>query len=306
MFELSIIIVNWNTKELTKNCIDSVYKNTKNIKFEIILIDNDSTDRSVEEIQSIFPKLKIIENNQNSGFAKANNQGIRIAKGNFILLLNSDTEILNNAIEKSLNYIRNNPEIGALGCKLLNIDGTSQPSAKINNSSIYGILFDKILRKFKVSNSLDNNYSSKVDSFNEIKEVATIKGAFFLLRKKAINDVGLLDERFFMFAEENDLCLRLRKKGWKVIFYPYANIIHLGGGSTKNGNHETLIHKQRVLSRLLLIKKHNSKIYYLSYRLLGALYNLNKLLLLFLLRNQDKRKLQIIKAKMNTFINMKI
>lgn len=233
MTDISIIIVSWNTKDILRDCLKSVYRETKRLKFEVIVVDNDSSDGTKEMLKKEFPKVETIFNKENKGFAAANNQGIKKAKGRYVLLLNSDTLILNNAVFKCFKFMKDNPDLGALGCKILNKDGTLQRSAfmypSILNMLISVFYLNKLFSKSKFFGRERMTYFD----FDNIKEVECVMGSFMMIRKRAIKQAGMMDERYFMYTEEADLCYRYKKKGWKIGYYPRAEIIHLGGESSK-------------------------------------------------------------------------
>lgn len=305
MLDLSIIIVNWNTKNLIMSCLDSIYQTTKSIGFEIIVIDNASTDGSISAIEKKFSHVILVKNNENKGFAAANNQGIKQAQGEFILLLNSDTIVLDNAIGKSVKFLKSRPEIGALGCKLLYPDGSLQPSANSRFGSLDGALLAKTGIFHLLPRASQEAYKGPA-SYANAREVAMVKGAFLLLRRKALDKVGTLDERFFMYAEETDLCFRLRGAGWKIYFYPDAEVIHHGGGSIQSFEQKMKIQRQRTVSRLLFIKKHHKRMYYILYRYLGVLYNASKLLGLLISGKKNNERTKVIQAKLRAFFTMEV
>lgn len=219
MIDLSVIIVSYNAKDYLLNCLKSLDQ-----KFEIIVVDNASTDGSTEEIKKSFPQVKIIKNKKNLGFAKANNQGIKQASGRYILLLNPDTKILDNAISKMINWMDNNPKAAVSTCQLLNEDGSLQPT---------GGFFPTLPRLIAWQLFLDDilplkSYHPKKQFYDKEKELDWVTGAFFLFRKEIIDKVGLFDEKFFMYAEELEYCHRIKKAGFKVFFTPRASIIHYG------------------------------------------------------------------------------
>ncbi len=235
MIELSIIIVNWNTKDILQMCIESVYKTTQNISFDIIVVDNGSTDGSAAMVQKKFPRVKLIRNKRNLGFAAANNQGIKKAQGLFILLLNSDTIILDNAIRKTVEFMKRKSDAGAVGCKLLNPDYSLQHSCYNFYSFFKRVVVRKFIPKFFIPLKYQRNLESLITSwdYSEVKEVDYVRGAFIMVRNEVFREVGLLDESFFMYGEEADLCLRMERAGWRVYFYPEAQIVHLKGASVK-------------------------------------------------------------------------
>lgn len=219
--DLSIIIISFDTKELLRECLTSVLNQTKGVEFEVIVVDNGSSDTSVEMVKKEFPQIKLIKNKENLGFAKANNQALRQSHGEYVLLLNSDTKIVNNALVKLVNFAESKKDLGIAGPRLLNLNDTPQPSAApfytLPVTAISLFSGDKFLRQ-------SPSKSTPVD---------WVSGACFLIKREVIEKIGLLDERFFMYAEEMEFCYRAKKAGYQVYFYPQAEVIHLiQGGSS--------------------------------------------------------------------------
>jgi len=231
--DLSIIIVNYNVEHHLRECLQSIYRNTKGISLEIIIVDNNSTDGSVDMVKSEFPEVKLIENCQNLGFAKGANQGLRENKGRYILLLNPDTIVLPNALDKMVEFMDENPRTGALGCKLLYPDGSLQPSCRSFPTLITAFFENTGLEKFFPKNKLVAKYKMGYWDYNDLREVDQPMGSALMIRREVIEQVGLLDERFYMFFEEVDLCFRVKKRGWKIYFTPSVQIIHYGGQSAR-------------------------------------------------------------------------
>ena len=265
--ELSVIIVNWNAKSLLEQSLKSVYSCiTESFPLEVFVVDNGSSDGSPGMVKEKFPAVKLIENRENLGFARANNQAIGKSSGKYVLLLNSDVIILNKALEKTITFLENHPDAGAVGCKLLNQDGTLQHSCynfgSLTRSVISSLGLDRtIFRNISKFQSLLKNWSH-----DKVREVDYVRGAFLMLRKKSIEDVGLLDERFFMYAEEADVCYRLKKAGWKVYFFPGAEVIHLRGRSSNSMGLRA--QSQRLLSRILFFRKWHGLLYCSIHRVL--------------------------------------
>lgn len=219
MIDLSIIIVSYNAKDYLLNCLKSL-----DLKYEIIIIDNASTDCSVEEIKKKYPQVKIIKNNNNIGFAAANNQGIKQANGRYILLLNPDTKILDNTLSKMISWMDSHPLAAVSTCRLLNEDNSIQPT---------GGYFPTLPRLFAWQLFLDdiipiNSYHPKPSFYQKERELDWVTGAFFLFRKEIVDKAGLFDEKFFLYAEELEYCYRIKKTGFKVFFTPITSIIHFG------------------------------------------------------------------------------
>ena len=199
--DVSVIIVNWNTCDVLRDCLASVYANTKNIAFEVIVVDNASSDGSVDMIRSEFPHVKLIANSGNRGFAGANNQAIAVANGRYVLLLNSDTLILDNAIFKTVAFADTHPEAAVVGCKVLNPDRTLQRTCFMYPSILNMFLSATYLYKlFPRSKFFGRERMSWWDR-NDTREVDVVTGCFMLVRRGAIEQVGLMDERFFVYGE---------------------------------------------------------------------------------------------------------
>jgi len=249
--DVSIIIVNWNTREIACDCLKSVYEQTQHMSFEVIVVDNGSSDGSVEMVKNEYPRVILIENLENVGFAAANNQGMALAKGRYILLLNSDTVILDNAISKAISFSDTHPEAAVVGCRVLNPDRTLQLSCSMFPSLLNWVLFITYLYKLFHKNKFFGRERMSWWARNDIQEVEVVTGCFMLVRREAIEQVGMMDERFFMYAEEIDWCYRFRMAGWKNLFTPDAEIIHLGGVSAiKYGDERALI-KDASLVKLM-------------------------------------------------------
>jgi GT2 family glycosyltransferase len=233
IINVSIIIVNWNTQDILRDCLASIYAETKDISFEVIVIDNASTDSSVKMVRYEFPEAILIKNQENRGFATANNQGMAIAKGHYVLFLNSDTLILDRAIAKTASFADVHPEAAVVGCRVLNPDKTLQPTCFMFPSILNMILSSTYLYKlFPRSQFFGRERMTWWDRSDE-REVDVVTGCFMLVRNEAIEQVGMMDEQFFVYGEETDLCYRFKQVGWKVMFTPCAEIIHLGGQSSK-------------------------------------------------------------------------
>jgi GT2 family glycosyltransferase/serine/threonine protein kinase len=250
--DLSIIIVNWNTKKLVLDLLNSVKTTVKKISNEIIIVDNASTDGSVEEIRKKFPSVKIIENQENLGFAKANNQALKISSGKYALLLNSDTILLDGVVDELFYFMEENKDIGIAGVQLINPEGKKQNSFA-NEPTLLTELFNKSILKI----FFPNRFPSKRRKYDRPIEVESIIGACMMVRRKAFEEVGLLDEDYFFFFEETDWCLRMRRGGWKVCHIPHLKIIHLQGQSAAILNPQARIEYFR--SRYTFFRKHRPR-----------------------------------------------
>jgi len=268
--DVSIIIVAWNVRQLLYDCLKSVYDQTKGIDFEVIYVDNASEDGSVEMVTKEFPEVRIIENEQNKGFIKANNQAIEIAEGRYVLLLNSDTIVLDNAIAKTVRFADAHPEAAVVGCKVLNPDRTLQRNCSMQASILNMFLAATYLYKiFPKSKFFGREHMTWWD-YNDVREVEIVCGSYSLVRKKAIEQVGVMDEIYFVYGDDADWCCRFRKNGWKILFTPEAEIIHYGGQTTRHMRREFRL--QLCGSRLIFVKLHLSKLTFPIARVLIALF----------------------------------
>ena len=228
--QVSIIIVNYNTKELTKKAIQAVFDKTEGVEYEIIVVDNDSKDGSAEELKKTFQdKITIIEPKENLGFGRANNLGMKQAQGKYIFLLNSDTELINNAIKIFYDYMEQNEQVGVCGGNLYNINYVPEESYVMYTDNIISYFvytyiaifyhyFYKLTKKRK--NYVNFNYSGK------IKQVGYISGADMFIRQTALEKAGLFDENIFMYFEDGDLNFRIRNCGYSIMSVPQAKIFH--------------------------------------------------------------------------------
>jgi len=254
--DVTIIIVNWNTSETLRKCLSSVYQSTKRIDYEVIVIDNASQDGSPDMIKAEFPQVHLVQNKKNAGFAAANNQGMAIAKGRYVLLLNSDTVILKNAIYKTVKFADAHPEAAVIGCRVLNPDRSLQPTCFMFPSVLNMILSCTYLYKLFPRNKFFGRERMTWWDRRTIREVDVVTGCFMLVRREAIESVGMMDEQFFMYGEETDWCYRFKQAGWKILFTPDAEIIHIGGQTSKYIRIEAALQLRGSILRF--IRKHYS------------------------------------------------
>lgn len=275
--DLTIIIVNYRTFNLTKDAILSILGKDNNFDYEIVVVDNNSCDGSVDSLNDQFHNeissglIKVIENDSNCGFACANNIAIRKSKADFILLLNSDTVVLDDCLNKSLNYIKSHLDIGALGCKVVLENGQLDPACKRGfpdiKSSFYRLT--GLSKLFPKSPRFSRYNMSYLDE-DEINEVDSLVGAFMLVRMSSIKEVGLLDETFFMYGEDIDWCYRIKEAGWKIIYYPKASIIHFKGSSNHKKKNKLIYEFYRAMK--IFYDKHykpNSSIFTTAFVYIG-------------------------------------
>jgi len=247
--DLSVIIVNWNTKELLLNCLESFYRTVRNLTFEIFVVDNGSNDGSPDLVRKTFPEIELIQNQKNLGFARANNEALRKSKGRHALLLNTDVILTNGAVEKLVEFMDSNPTVGIAGGQLINGDGSKQNSFDNFPSLATEVLNKSLLRIF-----FPTRYPSKRVSYSSPIDVHSVIGACMIVRSRSIQEVGLLDENYFFFLEETDWCYRMRRQRWRVCHVPQAEIIHLQGRTANLVKNRAKIEYYRSL--YLFFKKH--------------------------------------------------
>jgi GT2 family glycosyltransferase len=244
MVDLSVVIVSWNVRDLLQRCLRSIYgsnarlvsrrttSQTRDCGLEVIVVDNGSEDGSVEIVRQDFPGVRVIANQENRGFPGANNQGITVAAGRYVLLLNPDTEIVDGALTDMVTFADAHPRVGMVGPQLLNPDGSVQSSRRRFPSLTTAFFESTWLEPYAPPIVLDRYYVRDRPD-DELQDVDWITGAAMLARREAIEGVGLLDEGFFMYSEELDWCRRFREAGWRVVYLPAAQIVHHAGKSSE-------------------------------------------------------------------------
>lgn len=227
--DLSIIIVNYNVTQLLRNCLFSIQKYVSDVDYEVLVIDNASPDSSWKNLISEFPQVQFIENQQNVGFAKANNIAVEKAKGEYILLLNPDTELKSESMKTLLDFAKSQQSFGCLGVRLFNAEGRFLPESKRAIPNLYNS-FEKLFVNFKENPS--KSYYRNDISEEEIAEVEVITGAFLLCERLKYQEIGGLDEAYFMYGEDIDLCYTFLNNGYKNYYYGKVSVLHIKGEST--------------------------------------------------------------------------
>ena len=253
--KLSIILVEWNTRDLLKQTLESAYKETVGFDFEVIVVDNNSADDSAEMVKRDFPQTIVIENSDNLGFAKANNQGMKIAKGDYMMLLNTDVIVLDGAINKLVQYLDSHPDVMMVGPRLLNNDGSFQLVCRRNlpnpiNS--FAHLFG--LAKIFINSKWANDYKLANMDPEISGPTQAMSGAAMMFRRGVFEEIGGLDETFFMYGEDLDFCKRIIDKGWSTVYVSDAKITHLGGASSSKRRVKSLINFHEAM--WIYYKKH--------------------------------------------------
>ena len=270
--DISIIIVSWNAKRFLLECLKSIMADQTSIKYEIIVVDNGSSDGSAEEVLEHFPEVTLIQNNFNIGFAKANNIGIRQSQGRYACLVNSDIKILEGCFDRLVEYMDLHPSAGIAGPKLLWPDMTLQDSCRkfpsIWNNLCSYFWLNRVFPRSKLFSGEHMIYSPH----DKICKVDYLVGAFLMVRKEAVDQVGLMDEQFFIYSEEVDWCKRFWKAGWEIIFLPDARVIHYGGGSSSNQPGRFSLEQQRA--KLQYWRKHHGRLAQASVILITIIHHL--------------------------------
>jgi GT2 family glycosyltransferase len=282
--QLSIIIINFNTFQLTVDCIRSIQKNITSINYEIIVVDNAPKEDYQKAFCNLFPSLIYLRSDENIGFGRANNLGVTKANGKYILFINSDTLVLDNSLELCYQFMESDSaeEIGVLGCRLMNEDLSFQPSFypfRRNSIGNYLLSNNYLINKlFRVN--------ERFKETNDLIEVGDVSGAFMFMRKKVIEDVGGFDPDFFLYCEETEWCRERISKQYKIVYYPTAAIIHLGG---KSAPKEPMYIQSKLSLALLWYKK--GWISYCLYLLFSHVNLLSHLLLLPFVQQASKKNI---------------
>lgn len=252
--DLSIVILNYQTFELTKNTINSIFEYEYPFSYEVLLVDNASGDDSLSRLKDYFKDNVIfIESRENNGFAAGNNQALKIAKGKYQLLLNSDTIVWENTLESIYYYMEKHTDVGATGCRVLLENGDLDKACKRSFPNVKNSFF----RLFHIpTKSKDDNYNLDSLPDDGVYEIDCLTGAFMFIRKEALDEVGFLDETFFMYGEDIDLCFRIKQAGWKIVYYGKSKITHLKGASSKKQKSKLIYEFYRAM--YVYYKKHHA------------------------------------------------
>ena len=241
--DISISIVSWNTRDLLDQCLESVYNTTKGIEFEVIVVDNASSDDSAMMVTAKYPQVKLIQNNENVGFARANNQAYRISNGRHFMLLNPDTIAVTD-LSPIVEFLDNNAEVGVASCKCLNPDKSIQPNWYDYYPSFIWELLPEALRNLASKLIFNRNPSSNFAT-------KWVGGQCMTVRRACMDNVDGMDQDFFMYSEETDLCFRIKKLGKKIMHFSGITIVHIGGQSTKSVQSKMLIELYRSKSHFI-------------------------------------------------------
>lgn len=259
MVDISIVLITWNAFNYLKKLLESIKLHSKNFCYEIIIVDNNSRDGTRDFIKKQYPEILLVENRENLGVARARNQGMKLANGKYIMILDVDMELIENSIFKIYRFMEENQDCGLIAAKLIYSSGELQYSCKT-----YPTIFSLLARRLDSISLVQNSSILKKHlmqnwDHNDIKEVDYVVGACQLIRRQVINTIGYYDDNIFYGPEDLDYCLRVWRAGWKVIYYPYTKIIH----------HEQRITKKIFISKITL--KHIWGLIYIYYKYRGKL-----------------------------------
>jgi len=258
--DVSVIIVNWNTESYLRDCLRSVFAATAGVEFEVIVIDNASSDGSVAMVEKEFPQARLVRNSDNRGFAAANNQGMALACGRYVLLLNSDTLVLDDVIAATVRFGDAHSDVAVVGCRALNGDRSLQPTCFMYPSLLNMFLSSTYLYKVSPKSRFFGRERMTWWDRADTCDVDVVTGCYMLVRRDAIDQVGRMDESFHMYGEETDWCYRFKQAGWRVVFAPEGEIIHFGGASSGQVREKMAL--QLKGSLLLFLKKHRGPVAY--------------------------------------------
>lgn len=260
--DVSVIIVNYKSEKLLKECLDSLIKVSENFKYELLIIDNYSKDESIDNLIHKYKGIILIKNDKNIGFGAANNQGLKIAKGKYVLFLNNDTIFLENTIKKVFDFAESIEKPIIIGCKLLNSDKSLQNSVYDFPTLWHVFTSNFFLYVIFPKSKLFSKYHLMNRKIDEITEVDVVTGAFLFGAIDKIKEIGGFDERFFFYNEETDLCYRFKENGGKIYYYPGTAIIHLKGGTAKKNG--WFAYKNQSISTIKFFQKHFAGLKYFS------------------------------------------
>ena len=264
---LSIILVCWNNKTYLDPCLKSLYETGMNNSFDVVVVDNGSTDGSQQMLAEKYPEVRIIQNNENLGLGKASNQGIEATSGRYVLLLNNDTIVNGPSFDAMVDFLDQNPKTGAVGGKIFNSDGSVQTC--YNDFSTFQ---EEFLIATGLGKLIRPGYPGVVNA-NEIKSVDWISSACLMVRRSTLDEVGLLDDGYFIYGDEADLQYRIKKAGWDIYYLPHATIIHFGGRSMDRWKRRKMVYR----GKMLFYKKNYGSIHELLLRSMLAFLSMIKL-----------------------------
>ena len=276
---ISVILVSYNTAKMSVQALDSLFASQGDFTLQVFVVDNASKDDSVSVIKKAYPNITLIENNENIGFGRANNQVLELVKGEYVLLLNTDAFVEANTLQKTVQYLQLHPRCGVLGVKLLGRDGELQPSCRYFPTS-----FNLFANRVGLHRLLPN--IKLVDDVNwnpaQTQNCDWVPGCYYLVRKSVIEQVGLFDPLYFLYSEEVDHCFAVKKAGWEVTYFADASVVHIGGESAKTdhviGQQNRQVNRLRLESELLYFRKNHGLLGMINHILLTHLADLYDLI----------------------------
>ena len=272
---LSIVIVTWNGKRYALECMESLHANPARVATEIIVVDNASTDGTPEALRSRFSDVRLVENQGNLGFAKANNIGVALSRGEYVALINSDVVVYPGCLDRMLALMQTSRDIGIMGPKMLRPDGSTGLSV-MRLPTVWNTLCSALALNSMFPNSrLFAGFSVKSDAIRTVEDVQVVTGWFWMVSRAALKQVGSLDERFFMFGEDIDWCHRFLKAGWRVVFCGEAEALHYGGGSSADAPVRFYVEMRRA--NLQYFHKHRGTLGAVGYTLAIAIHELARI-----------------------------
>ncbi|AJF60128.1 MAG: glycosyltransferase family 2 protein [Candidatus Diapherotrites archaeon] len=284
---LTVAVVNWNTRALLEQCLNSAYKKLNNIGFEVIVVDNGSTDGSIVLVKKKFPKAKLIANKENLGFGKAFNQAIHSSHAPFIAIVSSDIIFLD-SLKPIVEFMQQNEKAAAVSCKLLNKDKSVQknvhPFPSVSRELLLRIPF------------LGKRFAETKFNYDKLQEVDSFTGACYIVSGEAIEEVGGFDENYFVYVEETDWFYRMKKAGWKIFFSPDSRVIHLGGASSKTPDARYIMYYTNLNK---FFRKHHGLLNLVLLKLVVLPSNIAELIVSVLLFNFSRAKLVLELIKIN-------
>ena len=256
---ISVVIVSYNTRDILPNCLQALFEHSKGIDMEVFVVDNNSQDGSADMVKNEYPTVLLMANNQNLGFAAANNQAFPLAKGNYIVLLNPDAYIRPLSIQNSIAFMDKTPDCGLCGGKIISPAGQLEPSARRFPSALSKLLALSGLRGKFPQSAILNYYEFGTFAHDRPQEVDWVPGTFTIVRKKMLDEIGAFDERFYIYYEETDLCMRAKMAGWTIYFIPDAEVTHIGGASSKTRKDKSIENKS---AQVLIFRMRSEWLYY--------------------------------------------
>lgn len=280
MIDLSVVIVSYNTADILKRCLQSIFNQTHSISFEVIVVDNDSLDDSVTVAEQFTSHVKVIKNKENSGFAKAVNKGLEIARGKYFLMLNPDCILTDNTFDQCVFFIRKHDAHTAMTCHIIDEDGKTHRKMlgpgflDLRAQLVMYLRAERFFGRFSfIKNAVIRDFDYEI-----VREIPFASGCFFLIKSEFMREIRGCDEQFSLYAEDQDLCLRIYKHGGRILFFPGSFVIHTGNESTRKVG--LIAFEQMLLNRYLLYCKHYGRhkaTIYKCIRFIGAIINLFRL-----------------------------